>query len=164
VSDGWTSCVVALGSNKGDREHEAFSALADLRATEGFRVTAHSSLQETVALTEAGPDPSAPAYMNQIILLDSAWSAQRTLDALLAIEVAHARERSGVRWEPRTLDLDLICYGDLVTQSDTLTLPHPRASERRFVLAPWLEIDPDASIPGFGRVADLLAALPSDAP
>jgi 2-amino-4-hydroxy-6-hydroxymethyldihydropteridine diphosphokinase len=164
VNEGWTSCVVALGTNKGDREHEAFTALSDLRATEGFRVRAHSSVHETVALTPEGPDPSAPRYGNQIILVDSAWSATKTLEALLAIEAAHGRERSGTRWEPRTLDLDLICYGDLVFQSDTLTVPHPRAHERRFVLEPWLEIDHDATIPQRGLVADLLAALPADAP
>jgi len=164
MSSEWTPCVVALGTNMGEREYEAFTALADLRATEGFRVTGHSGLHETVALTASGPDPGAPAYVNQIILLESAWSPQKTLEALLAIEAAHGRERSGTRFEPRTLDLDLICYGDAVMHSETLTLPHPRAHERRFVLAPWLEVDPDASIPGLGLVADLLAALPVDAP
>jgi len=164
VTKEWTPCVVALGTNSGDRDMEAFTALADMRATEGFRVVAHSSAQETVALTEQGPDPSAPAYLNQVILLDSAWSPEKTLEALMAIEHAHGRIRSEHRYENRTLDLDLICYGDVVSHTETLTLPHPRAHERRFVLAPWHEVDADAVLPGKGTVAELLRALPDDAP
>lgn len=160
----WTACVVALGTNSGDREALAFHALADIRATEGFVVKAASDLHETVALTERGPDPSAPAYLNQIILLDSAWSPEKTLEALLAIEQHHGRVRSGVKYEQRTLDLDLICYGDVVSDEATLTLPHPRAHERRFVLAPWHEVDPTAILQGRGPVVELLAALPDDAP
>jgi 2-amino-4-hydroxy-6-hydroxymethyldihydropteridine diphosphokinase len=146
----------------GDRELQAFQALADLRATEGFRVKAQSSLHETVALGENGPDPSAPHYLNQIILLDSAWSAPKTLKVLLTIEQAHGRTRNLKRYEERTLDLDLITYGDLVMESEDLTVPHPRAHQRRFVLAPWNEIDPDATLPGNGRVADLLTSLPTE--
>jgi 2-amino-4-hydroxy-6-hydroxymethyldihydropteridine diphosphokinase len=160
----WTRCVVALGTNSGDRDTEAFTALADIRATEGFRVVAHSSVHETVALTEHGPDPSAPPYLNQVILVDSAWSPEKTLEALMVIEQAHGRIRSGNRYENRTLDLDLICYGDVVSHSETLTLPHPRAHERRFVLAPWHEVDANAVLPGKGSVSDLLHALPDDAP
>jgi 2-amino-4-hydroxy-6-hydroxymethyldihydropteridine diphosphokinase len=160
----WTACVVALGTNSGDRDKEAFTALADLRATEGFLVRAQSGLHETVALTTHGPDPSAPAYLNQIVLLDSAWSAEKTLEALMTIEQAHGRTRSGVRYEDRTLDMDLICYGDQVSDSETLTLPHPRAHERRFVLGPWQEVDPAATLPGRGAVSELLEALPDNAP
>lgn len=156
------ACVVALGTNSGDRDELAFRALADLRATEGFVVQAASSLHETVALTANGLDHSAPGYLNQVILLRSAWSADKTLEALLAIETAHGRVRSGVRYEERTLDLDLICYGDVLSEDPHLTLPHPRAHERRFVLAPWHEIDPGAHLPGKGPVVDLLTALPDD--
>jgi 2-amino-4-hydroxy-6-hydroxymethyldihydropteridine diphosphokinase len=162
MSKHWTPCVVALGTNMGDRERAAFQAVADLRATEGFRVRAVSSLHETVALGENGPDPSAPAYLNQVILLDSAWSALKTLEALLAIEQAHGRIRNLKRYEDRTLDLDLITYGDRVFASEDLTVPHPRAHQRRFVVAPWNEVDPDATLPGLGRVADILASLPPE--
>lgn len=160
--EGWVRCVVALGSNQGDREDIAFRALADLQATEGFRVVGSSSLHETVALTEDGPDPKAPGYLNQVVILDSAWSAPKTLEHLLTIEKAHGRVRQGKRYEQRTLDLDLITYGDLVLDEEGLHLPHPRAHERRFVLVPWLEVDPEAVLPGKGPVVALLEALPAD--
>lgn len=157
--DTWVSCVVALGTNLGDRQETAFRALADIAATEGFRVSASSSLHETVALGPEGPNPDAPGYVNQVILLESAWSPQRTLDLLLDIERQHGRERTGEKYADRTLDLDLIVYGDRVSDDPAVTTPHPRAHERRFVLEPWLEIDPDASIPGRGSVRALIDAL-----
>jgi len=157
-------CVVALGTNQGDRFEISQRALADIQATEGFRLIAHSSLHETVALTAAGPDPDAPGYLNQIILVWSAWSPEKTLEHLLEIEARHGRVRNGETHQPRTLDLDLISYGDRVDSNNVVTLPHPRAHERRFVLAPWLEVDPEASLPGIGDVSSLLAALPPDSP
>ena len=161
INPEWTRCVVALGTNLGDRQDIAFRALADVAATEGFRVVASSSLHETVALTHNGFDSSAPGYLNQVMVLESAWSPQRTLDHLLAIETAHGRVREAGQYADRTLDLDLITYGDLIHHSESLTLPHPRAHQRRFVLEPWLEIDPQAIIPQKGGVAKLLGALPT---
>ena len=158
--DTWVSCVVALGTNLGDREDIAFRALADIAATEGFRVTASSSLHETVALGPDGPNPDAPAYVNQVIALESGWSAEKTLALLLDIERHHGRERTGEKYADRTLDLDLIVYGDLRHDGPEVTTPHPRAHERRFVLEPWHEIDPDAVLPGKGAISDLLANLP----
>ncbi|MEK9602306.1 MAG: 2-amino-4-hydroxy-6-hydroxymethyldihydropteridine diphosphokinase [Pontimonas sp.] len=158
--DTWVSCVVALGTNLGDREDIAFRALADIAATEGFRVTASSSLHETVALGPDGPNPDAPAYVNQVIALESGWSAEKTLALLLDIERRHGRERTGEKYADRTLDLDLIVYGDLRHDGPEVTTPHPRAHERRFVLKPWHEIDPDAVLPGKGAISDLLANLP----
>ena len=158
--DTWVSCVVALGTNLGDREDIAFRALADIAATEGFRVTASSSLHETVALGPDGLNPDAPAYVNQVIALESAWSAEKTLVLLLDIERRHGRERTGEKYADRTLDLDLIVYGDLRHEGPDVTTPHPRAHERRFVLEPWHEINPDAVLPGKGAVSDLLADLP----
>jgi len=158
--DTWVSCVVALGTNLGDREDIAFRALADIAATEGFRVTASSSLHETVALGPDGLNPDAPAYVNQVIALESAWSVEKTLALLLDIERRHGRERTGERYADRTLDLDLIVYGDLRHEGPDVTTPHPRAHERRFVLEPWHEINPDAVLPGKGAVSDLLADLP----
>ena len=158
--DTWVSCVVALGTNLGDREDIAFRALADIAATEGFRVTASSSLHETVALGPDGLNPDAPAYVNQVIALESAWSVEKTLALLLDIERRHGRERTGEKYADRTLDLDLILYGDLRHEGPDVTTPHPRAHERRFVLEPWHEINPDAVLPGKGAVSDLLADLP----
>lgn len=164
MDEHWRECVVAVGSNLGNREDEALSALADIRATEGFRVSAVSSLYETVALGPEGPDPSAPQYLNQVILLSSAWSAEKTLGLLLSIENRHGRVRGDQQYADRTLDLDLICYGDEVHSTETLTVPHPRAHLRRFVLEPWLEVDSAAAIPGLGLVSQLRDALPSEAP
>ncbi|MGA0211137.1 MAG: 2-amino-4-hydroxy-6-hydroxymethyldihydropteridine diphosphokinase [Pontimonas sp.] len=158
--DTWVSCVVALGTNLGDREDIAFRALADIAATEGFRVTGSSSLHETVALGPDGLNPDAPAYVNQVIALESAWSVEKTLALLLDIERRHGRERTGEKYADRTLDLDLIVYGDLRHEGPDVTTPHPRAHERRFVLEPWHEINPDAVLPGKGAVSDLLADLP----
>ena len=168
MTDGWTPCVVALGSNLGDREDLAQRALADIRATEGFVIRAASSVRETLALGVDGVDLEAPRYLNQVILLDSAWSPERTLGLLLGIEEVHGRVRGDQgdtkRYANRTLDLDLITYGDRVVQSASLSLPHPRAHERRFVLEPWNEVDPKAVLPGRGPVATLLGGLAPDAP
>lgn len=168
MTDGWTPCVVALGSNLGDREDVAQRALADIRATEGFVIRAASSVRETLALGVDGVDLEAPRYLNQVILLDSAWSPERTLGLLLGIEEAHGRVRGDQgdtkRYANRTLDLDLITYGDRVVQSASLSLPHPRAHERRFVLEPWNEVDPEAVLPGRGPVATLLGGLAPDTP
>ena len=158
----WTSCVVALGSNMGDRHQHAFEGLADIQATEGFVVSRFSTLHETVALTSTGPDDQKPRYVNQVILLESAWSARKTLDHLLAIEHRHGRSRTGELYEDRTLDLDLIVYGDMACEEPGLVLPHPRAHQRRFVLEPWQEVDPDAVLLGNGSVARLLESLPAD--
>lgn len=129
MTDGWTPCVVALGSNLGDREDLAQRALADIRATEGFVLRAASSVRETLALGVDGVDLEAPRYLNQVILLDSAWSPERTLGLLLGIEEAHGRVRGDQgdtkRYANRTLDLDLITYGDRVVQSASLSLPTP---------------------------------------
>ena len=159
-----TRCVVALGTNLGDRHDIAFKALADLQATEGFFLVAASKLHETVALGATGPDETKPGYLNQIILVNSAWSPTKTLEHLHAIENDHGRIREGERYADRTLDLDLITYGDLVVAEEGLVLPHPRAHERRFVLEPWLELDPEAVVPSLGTVASLLESLPADTP
>lgn len=164
TDEGWTSAVIALGANEGDREQTLTQAVADLRATEGVVVKAVSDPVETVALTEKGYDPDAPRYLNQVVLASSAWPAEGLLTQLQAIERRHGRVRNGSRYAPRTLDLDLISYGDLVLDSESLILPHPRAHGRRFVLEPWLQVDPAAVLPGKGSVADLLAALPEDTP
>jgi 2-amino-4-hydroxy-6-hydroxymethyldihydropteridine diphosphokinase len=162
--DTWVPCVVSLGTNLGDREDIAFRAQADIAATEGFRVTAASTVVETQALGPEGPNPSAPAYLNQIILLQSAWSATKTLGLLSDIEIRHGRERGPAQFADRTLDLDLILYGDRISDDAGVTTPHPRAHQRRFVLEPWLQVDMKAEIPGLGAVVRLLESLPPDSP
>ena len=163
MEEGWTKAVVALGTNQGEREQTLQEAVADLRATEGVVVVAASSVIETVALTESGYDDSAPAYLNQVVIIHTAWPAEHLLARLHEIEQRHGRQRDGVQYAPRTLDLDIVDWGGVTLDIPGLTLPHPRAHERTFVLAPWLEVEPEAAIPGHGSVKDLLAQLESSA-
>jgi dihydroneopterin aldolase/2-amino-4-hydroxy-6-hydroxymethyldihydropteridine diphosphokinase len=151
--------VLALGSNLGDREATLAAAVAALDAVPGIQVTGASPVIETAALTAHGVDAGKPAYLNQVVLAGTALPARDLLDVLLAIEQTHGRERTE-RWGDRTLDLDLIAYGGERIDEPDLRVPHPEAASRRFVLEPWLAVDPDAVLPGAGRVADLLAELP----
>lgn len=100
-----------------------------------------------------------PAFVNAVAELSSGLAPGPLLAELAAIEDRHGRQRS-MRWGPRTLDLDMLVYGDLVRRSEDLVLPHPRLSQRAFVLAPWAEIAPDFGVVGLGPVRDLLAACP----
>ncbi len=144
--------VVALGSNLGDRSQILESALEEIgNVSEIIKV---SSFYETAPV--GGPDQ--PDYMNAIVIIDSQLSPEDLLLSLQSIENKAGRTRE-VRWGARTLDLDLISAGDLKVESEFLTLPHPRAHERGFVLQPWLEIDADAEIVGKGRISELLAAI-----
>ncbi|GEP46942.1 2-amino-4-hydroxy-6-hydroxymethyldihydropteridine diphosphokinase [Microbacterium saccharophilum] len=152
--------VVALGANLGDRAKTIVAALANLGRLPLTDVAASAEPIESVAVTLDGPDTSAPAYLNTVALLETRLAPSVLLAYLHAIELHHGRERRE-RWGDRTLDLDLVAYGDVRSDAPELTLPHPRAAERHFVLEPWLRIDPDAELPGVGRVADLLAALRS---
>lgn len=150
--------VVALGANLGSR-HETLAAAVDelrrLTLTTDVRVSASI---ETVAVTLRGEDADAPRYLNAVAVLETRLSPGELLASLHRIEARHGRVRRE-RWGDRTLDLDLITYGDERIDRDDLVVPHPRAHEREFVLAPWLDVDPDAEIPGRGRVADLLEKL-----
>lgn len=150
--------VVALGANLGDREDtlaDAVRELARLPLTD--RVVASDPI-ESIAVTPDGPDASAPAYLNAVALVTTRLDPGVLLGLLHEIEAEHGRVR-GARWADRTLDLDLVAYGDVASDDPALTLPHPRAGERDFVLAPWLSLDPDAVLPGRGRVDALLGAL-----
>ena len=150
--------VVALGSNLGDREEtidEAVAAIARLPLVDGVRV---SKPFQTVAVRLDGPDPDAPVFVNAVAIVTTRLAPSVLLGMLHAIEEQHGRVRAQ-RWGDRTLDLDLIAYGDERSEDERLLLPHPRAAERLFVLEPWLDVDPDATLPGRGRVADLVAAL-----
>jgi dihydroneopterin aldolase/2-amino-4-hydroxy-6-hydroxymethyldihydropteridine diphosphokinase len=156
-----THVVVALGANLGDREATLDAAVDSLRRLHGFAVDAVSASLRSVAVTPTGPDPSKPAYVNRVLVGRTALPPAALLAALLRIEAVHGRVRAE-RWGDRTLDLDLIVHGDLQVEEPGLVLPHPRAAERDFVLLPWLEIEPDAVLPGRGRVRHLAAALPRD--
>lgn len=151
-----TRAVIALGSNLGERADYLNQAAA--RLGKFGSVVAVSDWFESVAHTVNGADLDAPRYLNGVALLDTELAAAELLAALHGIEAELGRER-GDRWADRTLDLDLVSFGDLTSAEPSLLLPHPRAAERVFVLAPWLDLDPDAVLPGRGRVDVLLARL-----
>jgi 2-amino-4-hydroxy-6-hydroxymethyldihydropteridine diphosphokinase len=147
-----TAVVLALGSNLGDRQDILQGAVDAIVGLPGVRVTAVSPVYETVPVG----GPAQPDYLNAIVLADAARPARELLDRLHEIEAAFDRVRM-VRWGPRTLDLDVIDFGGERSDDPELTLPHPRAHERAFVLGPWRDVDPDAALPGRGPVAELLA-------
>lgn len=145
--------VFSLGSNLGDRLGYLQSATTALRLTPGIRVVAISPVYQTSPM---GP-VEQPDFFNIVVLAESELPATALLEQALAIEDALERVRT-VRWGPRTVDIDLVAAGDQVIDSARLTLPHPRAHERAFVLVPWLAVDADAALPGHGPVAELAAA------
>ncbi|MEN2738491.1 2-amino-4-hydroxy-6-hydroxymethyldihydropteridine diphosphokinase [Microbacterium sp. X-17] len=153
--------VVALGANLGDRAATLAAAAEDLRALPLVDEVRVSDAISTVAIRPEGPDPDAPAYLNAVALVTTRLAPSVLLSYLHAIEDRHGRVRRE-HWGDRTLDLDLIAYGDVVSTDPALTLPHPRAAERDFVLAPWLSLDPDAELVGRGRVDALLERLRGD--
>ena len=152
------TAVVALGANLGDRYdtiRAAAERIARLPLVSEVRL---SKLFETVALRLDGPDPDAPGYVNAVALVTTRLAPEILLGMLHAIEDENGRERRE-RWGDRTLDLDLIAYGDVISDDPGLQLPHPRAADRLFVLDPWLDVDADAVLLGRGKVADLAADL-----
>jgi 2-amino-4-hydroxy-6-hydroxymethyldihydropteridine diphosphokinase len=148
--------VLALGSNLGDRLAILQAGLDALADTPGIALHAVSAVFETSPV--GGPDQ--PDYLNAVLLASSALPCQEILRLTQAAEHAQGRKRT-VRWGPRTLDIDIIACGDEISRDPALTLPHPRAHERGFVLLPWNDVDPAATLPGGGPVADLVASLGS---
>ncbi len=151
------TAVLSLGSNLGDREANLRGAVSAIAAVPGVIVDATSGLVETAAIKPPGVDESAPAYLNAVVRVSTTLAPLDLLAATAAIETDHGRVRE-VRWGDRTLDIDIVTYGEVRQDNRALTLPHPRAAERSFVLVPWLEIEPDAVLPGVGRVDGLPAA------
>jgi len=145
--------VVALGANIGNPREQMDLAVALLReATEVVAVSSYF-------VTKPVGGPEQPDYLNAVCILESDLPATDLLAVLQGIEKSLGRERT-VQWGPRTIDLDLIQYGSLLSAADELELPHPRAHERRFVLEPWFEIEPDAILLTHGKISELLAQLP----
>ncbi|GAA2537943.1 MULTISPECIES: 2-amino-4-hydroxy-6-hydroxymethyldihydropteridine diphosphokinase [Streptomyces] len=148
--------VVSLGANLGNRLETLQGAVDALADTPGVRVKAVSPVYETEPW---GVEPgSQPAYFNAVVILRTTLPPSSLLERAHAVEEAFHRVRDE-RWGPRTLDVDIVSYADVVSDDPHLTLPHPRAHERAFVLAPWHDIDPGAELPGRGRVGDLLGAV-----
>ena len=141
--------VVSLGANIGDPKANLDLAVALLR--ESTDVIAVSSYLQTKPV--GGPEQ--PDYLNAVAIVESELPAKDLLAVLNGIETAMGRTRE-IHWGPRVIDLDLIQFGGLLVNDEELTLPHPRAHERRFVLAPWFEIEPEAILLTHGRISDLL--------
>jgi 2-amino-4-hydroxy-6-hydroxymethyldihydropteridine diphosphokinase len=150
-----TRAYVGLGANLGDREATLRKAI-DLLAEEArIDVVAVSELRETdpVGVVEQ------PRFLNGAAELETTLSPRGLLDALLRIERTLGRVRDGVRWGPRTVDLDLLVFGNEEVDEPGLRVPHERLDERRFALEPLAELDPDLVVPGRGTVSELLARL-----
>jgi 2-amino-4-hydroxy-6-hydroxymethyldihydropteridine diphosphokinase len=144
--------VLALGSNLGDRQDILQGGVDAIAGIEGVRLTGVSPVYETVPVG----GPPQPDYLNAVVLAEVTIPSRDLLDRLHEVEAAFDRVRL-VRWGPRTLDVDIITVAGEHSDDPDLTLPHPRAHERAFVLGPWHDVDPDAVLPGRGPVADLLA-------
>jgi 2-amino-4-hydroxy-6-hydroxymethyldihydropteridine diphosphokinase len=145
--------VIALGANIGDPKAQMDLAVAMLReATEVISVSEYFS-------TKPVSDIEQPDYLNAVCIVESELPALDLLSLLHGIEKALGRQRLE-KWGPRTIDLDLIQYGSLLSSADELKLPHPRAHERRFVLEPWTSIDPEAILLTHGKISELLVQLP----
>ena len=142
----------------GDRQATLESALESLRGQDGILVKVVSPFVESVALTEAGLDSTLPSYLNAVVLIETTLKPKKLLAAIHQIESDHGRVRIE-RWGSRTLDIDIVTFEGVIKSSKKLTLPHPRASERAFVLVPWLMADPVAVLPGYGSVAILVDGL-----
>jgi 2-amino-4-hydroxy-6-hydroxymethyldihydropteridine diphosphokinase len=147
---------VALGSNLGDRERTLLDAVEALRAEPGVEVAAVSGLIET----EPVGFVDQPRFVNGVVVLDTTLPARALLELLLDVERRFGRNREGVPAQgPRTLDLDLLLYGDAEIDEPGLQVPHPRLHERSFVLGPLAELAPGLEIPGRGDVRALIARL-----
>ncbi len=146
---------VGLGANLGEREAALRAALAALEATDGIDVVAVSTFRET--------DPvdylDQPRFLHAAAALDTTLSPRELLDALLEVERSLGRTREGPRFGPRTIDLDLLLYGDESLEKPGLTVPHPRLHGRAFVLEPLAELDPGIVVPGHGPLETLLLKL-----
>jgi len=149
---------VGLGSNLGDRETTLRAAIGRLRGLPDTEVRAVSTLRNT----EPVGDLEQPRFLNGAVELETSLAPRALLDALLELERAFGRDRSSVPAQgPRTLDLDLLLYGEDTIAEPGLEVPHPRLHERSFALEPLAELDPGLVLPGRGPVQDLLAKLDS---
>jgi 2-amino-4-hydroxy-6-hydroxymethyldihydropteridine diphosphokinase len=144
-----TRAYVGLGANLGNRRATIENAIALLPG-----VVAVSEVRETEPVGVV----DQPPFLNAVVALETALCPRELLDTLLAVERVLGRRRRE-RWGPRTIDLDLLLYGDEVVDEPGLTVPHPRLHERSFALEPLAELDPELVVPGRGRVSDLLAEL-----
>jgi 2-amino-4-hydroxy-6-hydroxymethyldihydropteridine diphosphokinase len=151
--------VLSLGSNLGDRLENLQDAVDTLFDAPGLTFVALSPVYETVPFAPPGESiPEQGSFLNVVLVADTRLTPETLLERLLNIEKSMDRTRD-LRWGPRTLDIDIILFGDVSSADPHLTLPHPRAHERAFVLVPWADIEPDTLLPGHGRVGDLAEGI-----
>jgi 2-amino-4-hydroxy-6-hydroxymethyldihydropteridine diphosphokinase len=148
------TAFVGIGSNLGDRETNLRRAVELLSEEEGIEVAAVSEIRETEPV---GPVAQGP-FLNGAVQIETTLHPRELLDRLLSIEESLGRVRLE-RFGPRTIDLDLLLYGDETVDEPGLTVPHPRLHERRFALEPLIDLDPGLEIPELGPISDLLAEL-----
>ena len=149
---------VGIGANLGDREATIRRALELLADRPAIELLAVSQLRDT----EPWGYTDQPPFLNGAAVVLTSLPARALLDVLIEIERELGRSRTGPRYGPRTIDLDLLLYGDIKVDEPGLEVPHPRLHEREFALEPLLDLDPELAVPGRGRVADILTALHSD--
>ena len=145
--------VIGIGSNLGDASTSVRQAMRDVEDAVGAGDVRRSSLYRTAPV--GGPEQ--PDFVNAVLTMESDLTPEAVLEVLQGIEQEAGRVRD-VRWGPRTLDLDVVAAGNVVSEDPALTLPHPRAHERAFVLIPWHEIEPEASLPGLGPITAMIRA------
>lgn len=146
---------IGLGANLGNLEEQLRQAACDLAALPDSRLLAGSRLYRSPSW---GPVPQ-PSYLNAVVAMETGLPAGDLLQALFAIERRHGRVRGPLRYGPRTLDLDLLLYGEATIAITDLQIPHPRMGERAFVLQPLAELAPRLQIPGLGAISELLARI-----
>jgi len=146
---------VGLGANLGPREVTLLRAVDLLAAEPEIEVLAVSQLRETDPVGNV----DQPTFLNGAVVVETGFTARDLLDALLRVEQELGRVRDGVHWGPRTIDLDLLVYGDEIVDEPGLRVPHPRLHERRFALEPLVELEPELEIPGAGKAVELLEQL-----
>ena len=153
-----TRAILALGGNLGDRVQTIREAVLQIDSHPAISVKRESGLYESFAMTSKGIDQSEPNYLNGVIEVSTSLKPKALLKALNEVENNFGRVRLE-RWAARTLDIDIITFGSELIETKSLIVPHPRAFERAFVLVPWAELDPEAVLPGHGKVADLASKL-----
>ena len=144
--------VIALGSNIGEPKANLDLAIALLKEATDVKQISSYYITKPVGYQDQ------PDFLNAVCIIESELPAMELLNMLQGIEKVMGRERT-IKWGPRNIDLDIIQYGSLLSNAEELTLPHPRAHERKFVLEPWHEIEPDAVLLTHGKIADLLTKL-----
>lgn len=157
----YTPAVLAIGGNLGDRIANIGAAVEALNDTKGLKVRGISPLVESFAVTAAGVDESKPNYINAVLKVDTKLKPKKLLREVRRIESELGRVRIE-RWGSRTIDIDIVTYGDVIRSKKKLELPHPRAFNRAFVLVPWMLLDKDAVLPGHGLVAELAKSVENE--